>query len=439
MKITYIVGNFPKLSETFILNQITGLINKGHEVDVISFQRRKEDNIHEDVYQYNLLDKTQYIKKAASTNIGFVLNEKLVASLLFSDILHAHFASIATDLALTISKAFHIPFVFTTHANDIFSHPDKDQLREKALNAHKVITISEYNKAYFKNLIGHEFSDKIDVIRCGIDLDRFNYIEREPKKTVKILFVGRLIEKKGLPYALAAFNQVIQSVNNIELKIIGDGNKRAEIEDQIKGFSLQKKIALLGSLPQSRIIKAMEDADIFLLPSITAQNGDREGAPVSLMEAHATGLPVISTLHTGIPEVVVNGTSGFLVPEKDTHALSVKLKALIENYELRKKMGKAGRLHIEKWYDHKTEIDKLENLFKGVIKERPLISELPEAQKKVIKQRIKNIINQFEQREMQIEELLHAAKNTFFYKLYKIIPSKVRNYLRPDVLKNFDE
>jgi len=452
MNITYIVGSFPKLSETFVLSQITDLIDRGHEVEIISVSRPNEKTVHEDVLKYSLLEKTQYITQSPSS-LGFELNERLLSSLVFTDLIHAHFAAKPTDWALKISRMFDIPFIFTAHAYDIFISPDVNKLKEKFDEATRVITISDYNKEYLLDMLGGDLSEKIEVIRCGIDLNKFKYIERKQEDIVKILLVGRFVEKKGIPYAIQAFNEVLNEHQNVELRIVGDGNLEKDIVSLINELNLQDKVVLLGSQPQSSVLKEMERADIFFLPSVTAENGDREGVPVSIMEAHATGLPVVSTLHTGIPEVVIDGKTGFLVPEKDTHAMAEMLKELIKNPESRKEMGKEGRIQIESSYNHKAEMDRLRDLVSSLLKNK-LLSDMPTKQTEIIRQRVKDIGNQLNirdneirqrddqirqrddqirQRDDQIRQLrtyVEAIQNTIAYRIYKKVVSPVMIFLK---------
>ena len=152
MKITYIVGTFPKLSETFVLNQITSLIDHGHEVDIISLTRSGEQKVHDDVVKYGLLPKTHFIT-ANSSYIGFELTDKLISSLMFTDIIHSHFAVEPTNAALKLSRAFNIPYVFTAHAYDIFINPDATNLRERCDLATRIITVSDYNKKYLLKIL----------------------------------------------------------------------------------------------------------------------------------------------------------------------------------------------------------------------------------------------------------------------------------------------
>lgn len=388
MKITYIVGVFPKLSETFVLNQITDLIDMGHDVEIISSGRPKEDVVHESVERYGLLRKTHYLTKNQS-NIGFELDERLVSALFFTDIIHAHFAAGQTEIALKIARSFGIPFVFTAHAYDIFINPDAGALREKFEAASKAITISDFNKDYLLKMLGEDLREKIEVVRCGVRLEDFRFVERKPGDKVRILLVGRFVEKKGIRYAIEAFKEVAGEIQNAELRIIGDGELKNEIVGLMNALNLQERIALLGPMPQSAVLKEMEAADIFLLPSVTAANGDREGVPVSIMEASATGLPVVSSLHTGIPEVVIDGKTGFLAPEKDTDLLARRLKELILDPNLRSRMGKEGRANIERLHNHRAEMERLEGLFKDLIKGKDAVSGLSGGLRQMLEERVR--------------------------------------------------
>ncbi|MBA4313399.1 MAG: hypothetical protein C0417_12315 [Chlorobiaceae bacterium] len=390
MKITYIVGTFPKLSETFVLNQMTDLIERGHEIDLISLTRSGEEQVHDDVTKYNLLEHTHFLTRNSSS-FGFEITEKLVTSLIFTDIIHAHFAVAPTDFALKLSKIFNIPYVFTAHAYDIFIDPNESMLREKILNASRVITISEYNREYLASLLGDDVTSHIDVIRCGIDLGKFHFVNRAHQTTKRILFTGRFVEKKGIPVLIDAFTSVAREHPDAELHLIGDGPLRKEIEAKIAASPATGRIRLFGGQPQTTVVRAMEEADIVVIPSATAPNGDKEGVPVVLMEAMAMGLPVVSTLHSGIPELVQDGKTGFLVPENDSDALAQRINQLLATPALRLQMGKEGRKIVTTSYDHRVEMQRLEHLFNGLMEGRTSVSVMQKKQRALIEQRVRDI------------------------------------------------
>src|SRR3989304_4179622 len=192
MKIVYLVGSFPKLSETFILNQITGLIDRGHEVEIVAYHNPKEEKVHVDVIQYGLIEKTHYIHYKDDRSLLDTSNVRQLVSCLNADIVHVHFAAKPADVALDILKKIGIPYIITAHAYDIFISPDVEGLRAKFQAAEKVITVSQFNKKYLLDLLGQEFTEKIVVQYLGIDLNKFRFVGREPKDKVTILFIGRL-------------------------------------------------------------------------------------------------------------------------------------------------------------------------------------------------------------------------------------------------------
>ena len=154
------------------------------------------------------------------------------------------------------------------------------------------------------------------------------------EKIIKILTVTRLVEKKGLEYSIKAIDKVMRKYSNIEYRIIGDGPLKEKLRILIKQHKLKNRIQLLGWMTQDEVHKYFAESHIFIHPSITAKNGDQEGTPTVLIEAPARGLPIVSTTHSGITELVQNGKSGFLVPERDVGELAEKFEYLIFHPEV---------------------------------------------------------------------------------------------------------
>jgi colanic acid/amylovoran biosynthesis glycosyltransferase len=208
--------------------------------------------------------------------------------------------------------------------------------------------------------------EKIRIQRLGVELDQIPFKTRMPKENGKviILFCGRFTQKKGVMDALKAVYEVYRAYPHLEFRIVGDGQMRPQIEEFIKGNGMGSYTRLLGMQPHSVLREELERADLFIHPSRTAQDGETEGgAPTILLEAQASGLPVLSTYHCDIPEYVLDGKSGFLVAEKDWQALSERLLYLLKGQDRWKAMGEAGRRHMELSYDVRKEIDHLENIY----------------------------------------------------------------------------
>jgi colanic acid/amylovoran biosynthesis glycosyltransferase len=175
------------------------------------------------------------------------------------------------------------------------------------------------------------------------------------------------VEKKGIQYSVKAIARVVKKFPYIEYGIVGDGPLRGEIEDLINELELKRHVRMYGWMKQEEVIELLKQSHIFLAPSVTSKEGDQEGIPVALMEAMAQGLPVLSTDHSGIPELVQDGTSGFLVPERDVEALANKLEYLVEHPEIWPERGKAGRDYVKKHYDIHRLNDRLVEIFQSLL------------------------------------------------------------------------
>lgn len=397
MKIAFIVGEFPVLSQTFVLNQITGLIDRGHEVDIFAGKPGNDTIVHEEVKKYNLLERTYYQTMPASKflrfakGLGIVISNlqknpivllrslnvlklgKNAASLsiLYKtiqfldkgqyDIIHCHFGplgimgTILKDIGIikgrlvTTFHGYDMSLYIKKEGNDVYNYIFE--------MGDMFLPVSERWKNELIKLGCDE--KKIFVHRMGIDTRKFLFCPRKPRDNgkVQLLTVARLVEKKGVQYGINAVAKVLKNHSDIEYKIVGDGTLRGDMARLIDELDVSNNIKLLGWKTQEEIVELMKSADILLAPSVTSQDGDQEGIPVALMEALAQGIPVISTYHSGIPELVQDGISGFLVPERDTNQLAEKIIYLIEHQEIWAEMGQAGHDHVEKNYN----IERLNN------------------------------------------------------------------------------
>jgi colanic acid/amylovoran biosynthesis glycosyltransferase len=206
---------------------------------------------------------------------------------------------------------------------------------------------------------------KLEVHHLGVDLSRFGFSPRKPKNNgaVEIVTPARLVEKKGLEYAIRAVAKLVAKYPLVQYRIAGDGPLRNHLQHVIDSLKLNSRIHLLGWQTQEQVVELLRNADILLAPSVTAADGDQEGTPTVLIEALAQGLPVITTEHSGIPEIVRDGESGFLVPERDIEALFERTSHLIDHPDLWEVLGRAGRLHVEKHFDINVLNDRLIDLY----------------------------------------------------------------------------
>lgn len=395
MRIAFIVIEFPLLSQTFVLNQITGLIDRGHEVDIYALKQGEYHKKHPALEKYNLLEYTYYKQKPKNRILrvlqGAMLllaNEpkkimvllrslnifkygKQAASLdLFYlaipflskqpyDIICCHFGWVGIlGAILRETGAIQGKLITTFHGVDISRNLQRqgDHIYDWLFDTGDLfLPISERWQERLTEL-GCD-KEKIIVHRMGIDCSRFRFLRSQPMADGRVRFVtiSRLVEKKGVEYGIRAVTKLAKIHPNIEYNIVGDGDLKENLQQLIQELNAGDIVKLLGVKQQHEIVEILNHSDILLAPSVTAKDGDQEGIPVVLMEAMAMGLPVVSTQHSGIPELVENGISGFLVPERNVNALVEKLGYLIEHPEVWLEMGKAGRAYVEKYHD----IDKL--------------------------------------------------------------------------------
>jgi glycosyltransferase involved in cell wall biosynthesis len=214
-----------------------------------------------------------------------------------------------------------------------------------------VAAISEYNRRLLHDLYG-AISDRVVVIHCGADLSVFKPRPEQPRSgPFTFVTVARLEEMKGHAYLIDAYAQLKQQGVDFRALFIGEGKTRAAIEEQIARLGLGDRISLLGLQPRDRVSELVSAADVVVMPSITASDGHQEGIPVALMEALATERPVVATAISGIPELVIDGQTGLLTPERDSNALAAALLRLCQEPELRRALGAAGRAKVLAEFD----------------------------------------------------------------------------------------
>lgn len=391
MKIAYVLGIFPKLSESFILTEIVELLKRGHDVQIFSMYLPEEDVEHKEVRKYDILERTHYFSSKQIFKVNFInlfkyfiigvvqdlcdfkisinnliLNLKLAYFAVIMqkngvELIHAHFATMGS-VVRRLSKILGLPYTLTAHAYDIYLNPDADELRNVMENAGSVVTISEYNKNHLQSKIC--INNRIDVIRCGIDLNKFNP-KRKSKinNRIKILTVSRLVEKKGIEYLIRAIPVVIKETPDCDLTIVGTGPLNDSLHKLVHDLKIEGYVQFKGDVSDTELLQYYEKADMFILPCIIADNGDRDGIPVAIMEAMAMELPAVSTNVSGIPEIVEEGISGILVSPKDENLIANAIIKLYKDRQLRLEMGKNGRKIIEEKYNIVLESEKLINIF----------------------------------------------------------------------------
>lgn len=287
-------------------------------------------------------------------------------------LIHTHFGTNGA-YSLKLKKRLKIPLIITFYGFDVSVYDVIEKNRKNYLELFQEGELFLVEGNFMKNkLISLGCPEsKIKIQRIAIPIKNIEFRCRKPKKKkekIKLIFAGRFVEKKGLIYALKAIKEVYDITKAIEFFIIGDGPLKKEIEEFIKKNKMEYYVRLLGFLSYSEYLKEMQNSDIFIHPSITATNGDSEGgAPTTILEAQAMGMPVISTNHCDIPNIVIPGKSALLSEEKDWEGIANNILYLIKNQEIWENMGKIGREFVEKYHNIDNEVVLLEEKYLSLI------------------------------------------------------------------------
>jgi len=414
MRIAFLVDQFPSLSETFILNQITGLIDRGHQVDIYGDRQGNTAQMHPEVTEYGLLARTyltaipkniiwRYLKgiwlfvsnvSQAPNLVSQALNFSKYNSTRYGDLadwfkplylmlpwlkqapydlVHCHYgrnglkAILLKDLGVIDSK-----IVVTFHGNDVSAYLERHSNNVYDYLFKKADLLQPISHVWAKKLIQLGCQpDKIMVHRMGVDCQKFVPTTKNNSQAREILVVSvaRLVAKKGLSYGISAIAQLLDHQPQLKLRyqIVGDGILRSQLAKQIEQLGIKEQVELLGWKNRQEVQQIIAQADIVLAPSVTSETGDCEGIPVSLMETMAQAIPVVSTYHSGIPELVEDGVTGYLVPEKDITALAQKLEDLVANPSLCQTMGQAGREKVLNDYNIRLLCDRLVQIYQQLL------------------------------------------------------------------------
>ncbi|ELT9863592.1 colanic acid biosynthesis glycosyltransferase WcaL [Escherichia coli] len=366
MKVGFFLLKFPLSSETFVLNQITAFIDMGFEVEIVALQKGDTQNTHAAWTKYNLAARTRWLQdeptgkvaklrhRASQTLRGIhrkntwqALNLKRygaesrnlilsaicgqVAKPLHADVFIAHFgpagvtAAKLRELGVIRGKIATIFHGIDISSREVLNHytPEYQQLFRCG---DLMLPISDLWAGRLQKMGCPR--EKIAVSRMGVDMTRFSPRPvKAPATPLEIISVARLTEKKGLHVAIEACRQLKELGVAFRYRILGIGPWERRLRTLIEQYQLEDVIEMPGFKPSHEVKAMLDDADVFLLPSVTGADGDMEGIPVALMEAMAVGIPVVSTLHSGIPELVEADKSGWLVPENDARALAQRLAA----------------------------------------------------------------------------------------------------------------
>jgi glycosyltransferase involved in cell wall biosynthesis len=366
-KIAFAVHKYLGLSETFIYESLRSI--KSYEAIVLTQAKENLDKFpFSSVYSISDLPFYNKFTENLTNHFGRFSYFKNIVKEQRIKLIHAQFAWDGIFM-LPLKRFFNIPLVTSFRGIDIYKYPNDRfyRWRLKQLFSEGDCFIAISRKIAEKAVSLGCPEGKIKVLYGGIDLNKFEFIPRREKEEINILMCGRLVEKKGFAYGVKAFANSFKIHRNIRLKIIGEGPQEKDLKSLIKELGIEKVVALAGRQTHQQVVDATRQADIFMMSFVTAKDGSSEGIPNVLKEAQATGLPTLSTYHAGVPEVVSDGETGFLVEERDTDGLTQKLTQLIENPSLRARFGEKGRKLIEEKFDVVVQTQKMEDIYKKLI------------------------------------------------------------------------
>lgn len=400
--IAVLMTRFPQIEETFILREIEELERQGQPVIVVPLLRGHQRVVHEEakpwvkramylplfsaaIFFANLKTFTRsprrYLRLLWTLFAGtFLRPSTLLRTLaLFPKSVylatklpqlgirhvHAHFASHATTMALIVSSLSDITYSFTVHGPDVFVH--RMLLREKIVGAKFIRATSTFNKAFLCGLFPALTANKIEVVHSGVNPEVYERAaeDAEDAKTGKLqlLSVAALTPHRGFPFLVDACARLVKAGLNVECRIVGAGPLREATEEWIAQHGLSDAVKLVGNLPQHEVARLMGEADVFVLPSVIATDGQMDGIPVSLMEAMAAGKPVIASTISGIPELVKDNVNGILVDAAYAGRLAGAVTRLAGDPAFRARLGRAGQLKVRQEFDVRKNAAKLVALF----------------------------------------------------------------------------
>jgi glycosyltransferase involved in cell wall biosynthesis len=399
LKVAFVMSRFPKITETFVIREMVEMERQGVEVDVYPLQRERTSVMHPEVDsfvrrahftpwlsiamlkahgRFFLNQPGKYLRTLGtllSANLGsiryfagavaFFPKAVYIASLMRSagvDHIHAHFASHPAAVAYVIHRLTSIPFSFVAHGSDL--HRDQHMLSEKTQQAAAVIAISDDNRRMILDVCGTQNGLKVHTVHCGVDLEEF-CPRSEPTPfergvgAFQLLCIGTLHEVKGQRYLLEACRSLLERGVDFECHFAGVGPDLQALKKQAQALGLNNRVYFHGRCTGPRILELLRKADLLVTPSVPSSCGRREGIPVVLMEAMASGVPVVTSDLSGIPELVQHEQTGLLTQPRDVAAIAASILRLRGDRRLSARLAVAGRQKIESQFNQKINVQNL--------------------------------------------------------------------------------
>lgn len=398
MRIAYVVSRFPDPSETFVLRELNAVERRaGVELELFVLFPPKHPFVHPDAERWITRVHRASPAAALAGTLYWLVRRPLrmcgaLASVLAGhwrkpdrllraliactagaahartmrrlrvDRIHAHFATYPALAAWLAGRLIDVPFSFTAHAHDIYV--DQLHLDTLAGEARAIAAISEFNRSFLRPYVG-DASTPIELVRCGVAPSLYAFRERTlPREgPVRAICVATLNELKGHAVLLEALARGGAELERLKLDLVGSGPLEADLREQVERLGLSERVRFHGTRSEVEVAQLLDRADLFVLASVVARNGRMDGIPVALMEALATGLPVVASRLSGIPELVRDGETGLLARAGDPDDLARALRELLGDPEAAVARARAGRELIEREFDIERSADRMLELF----------------------------------------------------------------------------
>jgi len=386
----YLFERFPSFGQTFCYREVAELARQGITPSIFSIRNPKAEppqdwdarivkRVHYLPDEKQLLDdvrkaskkrkltpeivaaldewgrRTDFLRLYQAVYIGLRLQEMGIGHV------HAHFMGMAARTAFWIHKFFPVTFSFTAHANDIFAPKNFEIGLDKLVDTAGVaVTVSDYAKKFLQERFP-ERADRVRRIYNGLNLTEFGRADFSSAPPL-ILAVGRLIAKKGFADLICACGLIAERGKSFRCEIIGEGPLENELRGQIERLNLQNRVALSGAKPQREVRQRLAAANVFVLPSVIDPEGGMDNLPTVIMEAMTTALPIVSTNIGGIPEMVIENETGFLLEPADASALADAIEKVIDDRLLAQRLGHAGYQRAHEFFSIEKNVRELSAL-----------------------------------------------------------------------------
>lgn len=417
MRIAVAVGAFPTVSETFVLSQVTGLLDRGHDVRIFAARSGRPTAVHDEILSYRLMDRVRH----SAWLPAYHPHRLLVALPLLADAILRRRARCARLLPaarlghrfaplelLSDAAAFRDDNSFDVvlcHHGPIGARVAR--LREAGCVSGRLVTVfhgsdvSAYVRRVGSLAYEHLFAagdlflpvsdhwrrrlialgcpaERIAVHGMGVDCGRFAFARRDRRsgEPLRVVTVARLVERKGIAHAIRAIAALAESGLDVEYTVVGDGPLSGVLIHLSRELGVQDRVRIIGAVSHGAVAAILARSHVMLAPSVTASDGDMEGIPVAIMEAMASGIPVVSTEHSGIPELITDDVTGYLVPEGDSTAIAARLELLARDSTTAWRVSTAARKLIASRHDIEKLNDRLVRHFEMLTGDgdRPLLA-----------------------------------------------------------------